>query len=204
MENEIEKTIKAQAWNCYKRLIGWAKVKYSIEDLVNEGFDVLYSIALPNYNPEKDMTFRSWFTQCLISYYGNIVKKENRHCELRIDTEAEFENADEGGEQKLYIEAQEQYQLTPEHEAIIRQAISRLQKVCPEFVELMLGESIEAYTNRKKLMTKVFRANEKHNANPKFIRPQIRLRMTEKLIEEFLDIKRKKFSEIKEIFYNTV
>lgn len=207
--------IRYMARNCYRRLGFWARVKYDIEDLEQEGLEVLYTVAYPRYNPSLRTCFKTWLVICLRTRYANIVKKENHFAWLREDWLCGYSEPPEESAWKHYGSSEpgafyglsyKEYgaanRNSPMDETIFRQAVRALLDAAPDFVELVLGTCPRAYRGRLKVFTSAVRLREKRNRTNEF-RPRNIAPITGRMLARFLDHE-KSFCNLKKLLYNTI
>lgn len=209
------RVIRYMARNCYRRLGPWASVKYGIEDLEQEGFIILHTVAYPRYDPGRGACFKTWLVTCLKTRYANIVKKENHYSFLREDWLCGYSDPPEKavwGERNNGYEPSELYGLShkvydaanrrsPEDETIFRQAVSALLDAAPDFVELVLGTCPRACRGRMKIFTTALRDRDKRNSNTAARRNVVSI--TGRRMVRFLGYE-KKFCDFKKILYNII
>lgn len=207
--------VRYMARNCYRRLGPWARIKYGIEDLEQEGLEVLYNVVYPRYDPNGGACFKTWLVICLKTRYANIVKKENHYAWVREDWLHGYSDPPEKfvwGHHAIcepdifYDLSYKAYgaanRYSPEDETIFRQAVKALLDAAPDFVELVLGTCPKACRGRLKVFTSALRLRDKRNRTNEFS-PRSMIPMTGCMLARFLD-REKSFCEFKKILYNTI
>jgi len=207
---DYTKAVRTMAYHCYKRLEPWARVKYGLNDLEQEGMMVLLK-AYPEYDPTRGASFKTWLTICLRNHYGNIVKKENRNAWLRKDWLYGCSDPQEDPSRSIdddplyysvykYLNAADCY--SPEDAAIFKQAVEALSDAAPDFVELALGTCPRAVRGRLKVFTSAVRLRNKRNRTNEF-KPRTAVFVTGRMLADFLGYK-KSFLDFKKLLYNVI
>ena len=198
------------AARCYASLSPWGRIKYGLQDLIQEGYVVLLDTAVQTYEQERGVPFGGWLHICLLSRYNNILTAENRHIEVRADWmygSSEPEDSLIPRRTSKYEEIYKSYDAasrrTPEDEAAFRQAVDGLYELSPEFIEFVLGDCPRACKWRRKLVVHQKRKNHRKNLRPGF-KKRHRVAPSTGAVLEFLGIDRTFFSELRELFYKVI
>lgn len=199
-QDEYLPLIRMLAYGCYCRLDSWQRLVYTVDDLVQEGFAVVYDKVYPKYNPELDTKFITLLTRCLITRYTDIIRTANRHKRSGLLRKDVFyasldtsEETDDGG----YDGEQGRWERTPEADVIFAEGVRALRETYKDFVDLVLSECPRAWRARKKLLVQSLRANKANGDNGRCVLP-----FAGKTVAKFVGIEN--FARFKEIAYNKI